>query len=60
MATNMLSYSVVGSKDTVQKGLEQILQKTKADELMVVGAIYDLEARIRSFELLSQIFNPNF
>jgi luciferase family oxidoreductase group 1 len=60
MATNMLSYSVVGSKESVQKGLEQILQKTKADELMVVGAIYDLEARIRSFELLSQIFNPDF
>ena len=30
------------------------MEATKADELMVVAAIWDHEARIRSFELLAQ------
>jgi len=30
------------------------MEATKADELMVVAAIWDHQARIRSFELLAQ------
>lgn len=52
MASHMLSYAVVGSEETVATGLKNIIQKTQADELMVVSSIYDVDARIRSFELI--------
>ena len=37
----MLKYAVVGSPETVRPGLEEIVELTGADELMVVSAIYD-------------------
>ena len=47
----MLSCSVVGSLDTVRRGLEAFAARTGADELMVTSQIYDHEARVRSYEL---------
>lgn len=49
----MLGRSVVGSPATVQKGLEELIRQTKADELMIVSDIYDHSARLHSFELIS-------
>jgi luciferase family oxidoreductase group 1 len=46
-----LSCSVVGSSETVQRGLEAFLAHTGADELMVTSQIFDHAARLRSFEL---------
>jgi luciferase family oxidoreductase group 1 len=54
MASHMLNYSVVGSPETVRKGLKEVYAQTNADELIVVGSIYDIEARIKSFELTYQ------
>ena len=48
---DMLSYSVVGSPATVRSGLEAILARTGADELMLASQIYDHAARLRSYEL---------
>jgi luciferase family oxidoreductase group 1 len=50
-----LSCSVVGSPDTVRAGLQSFVARTGADELMVTAQIYDHEARLRSFELTSEI-----
>jgi luciferase family oxidoreductase group 1 len=47
----MLSYSVVGSQETVRRGLEAIVARTGADELMLASQIYDHAARLRSYEL---------
>jgi luciferase family oxidoreductase group 1 len=47
--------AVVGSPETVQRGLEAFLRRTRVDELMVTAAIYDQRARLRSFELVAQI-----
>lgn len=55
MASHMLSYSVVGSKETIERGLEEVLKKTKADEIMAVTSIYDLNAKMRSLEILSEL-----
>jgi len=55
MASQMLAYSVVGSMDTVNKGLKKFIDVTKADELMIVGSIYDVDARIKSFEIISKL-----
>jgi luciferase family oxidoreductase group 1 len=48
---DMLSYSVVGSPATVRHGLEAIVARTGADELMLASQIHDHAARVRSYEL---------
>jgi len=53
-ASRMLEYSIVGSRETVREGLRQVLVETGADELMVVGAIHDDAARLRSYEILAE------
>lgn len=54
-ASNMLQCSFVGSADQVRAGLASFLGQTQADELMVVSAIHDHAARLRCYEILSQI-----
>ncbi|HRX89253.1 MAG TPA: LLM class flavin-dependent oxidoreductase [Steroidobacteraceae bacterium] len=55
LATQMLAYSVVGSPLEVRTGIEQVLRNTGADELMVVAAIHDTGARLRSYEILAEV-----
>jgi luciferase family oxidoreductase group 1 len=45
-----LRYAIVGSPDTVARGVEALLGETGADELMITAQIYDQDARRRSFE----------
>jgi luciferase family oxidoreductase, group 1 len=58
-ALRMLKYSVVGSPSTVRKGLEEFVATTKVDELMIVTSVYDLGARIRSYELLAETWRSD-
>jgi alkanesulfonate monooxygenase SsuD/methylene tetrahydromethanopterin reductase-like flavin-dependent oxidoreductase (luciferase family) len=51
----MLACTVVGSPDTVRRGLEAFLARTGADELMVSGTVFDHAARLRSYELLAEV-----
>jgi luciferase family oxidoreductase group 1 len=51
MLDQSLSCSVVGTPDTVRRGLEAFIARTGADELMVTGQIHDHSARLRSFEI---------
>jgi luciferase family oxidoreductase group 1 len=55
MIEQALSCSVVGSPDTVRRGLHSFVERTGADELMVTGQIYDHAARLRSFEIVAQL-----
>ncbi len=50
----MLAYSFIGSKETIKREIEQFLDQTGADELMVSTYIYDHEQRVRSYELLTE------
>ncbi|WP_196777371.1 LLM class flavin-dependent oxidoreductase [Candidatus Nitrosocosmicus hydrocola] len=50
-----LKYSFVGEPNTIKQGLESFLNRIYVDELMVVSHIYDHDARLRSFELLSTL-----
>jgi alkanesulfonate monooxygenase SsuD/methylene tetrahydromethanopterin reductase-like flavin-dependent oxidoreductase (luciferase family) len=52
----MLKYAFVGSPSTVRRGLEQFVEQTGVDEVMVVSAIFDHAARLRSYELLAEMF----
>ncbi|MDX7950959.1 LLM class flavin-dependent oxidoreductase [Lichenihabitans sp. Uapishka_5] len=54
-ASRMLHYSVVGSPETVRRGLQDFAAQTGVDELMVVSAIHDHTARLRSYEIVSQL-----
>lgn len=49
-----LSFSAIGSPATVRAQLEQFQQMTNADEIIVAAAIYDHQARLRSYELLAE------
>ena len=50
-----LRYSIVGSPDTVMKGLATLLAETAADELMITAQIFDQQARRRSFEIVAGV-----
>ncbi|MGA2097008.1 MAG: LLM class flavin-dependent oxidoreductase [Candidatus Acidiferrum sp.] len=54
-ASMTLLCSVVGSPQTVERGLDNFIEVTRPDEIIATAHIYDHAARLRSFELLSQI-----
>ena len=47
---------LVGSPSTVRERLEPMIAASQADELMVVSAIYDHEARKKSYSLIADAF----
>ncbi len=50
----MLAATAVGSPASVQKQLMAIVEQTRADELIVAGAVHSHAARLRSYELLAR------
>ena len=55
MAQDVLLFSVVGSAETVERGLRKIIDMTQADELILAAHIYDHKARMRSFEIAAEV-----
>jgi alkanesulfonate monooxygenase SsuD/methylene tetrahydromethanopterin reductase-like flavin-dependent oxidoreductase (luciferase family) len=53
-ASQMLDCSVAGSVRTVRDGLNAVVDRTGADELIVVSDVYDFERRLRSFALIAE------
>ncbi|MFD2530492.1 LLM class flavin-dependent oxidoreductase [Polaribacter marinaquae] len=51
----MLKYSFIGSKATVKAQVKTFLEETQADELIAVTNIYDIEDRIKSYQLFAEI-----
>jgi len=56
-ASRMLACSFVGSPDTVRRKLDGFVTSTGVDELMVASAIFEHQARLRSYELLAELRN---
>ena len=52
-AEHMLSCSIVGSPETVRIGMEAFVERTGADELMIVSNVFDHPARLRSYEIIA-------
>lgn len=50
-----LQLSMIGSPETVKKEIEKLLEETQVDEIMFNGQIYDHQARLRSFKIISDI-----
>ena len=55
MIGEMLAYTAAGSAETVRRGLEGIVDRTGADELMLTSQIYEHAARLRSYELAAGV-----
>jgi len=47
--------AIIGSPQTVQKKLEEFLEETQVDELMIVSNTYEHADRLRSYELLAEL-----
>ena len=54
-ASSMLACSFVGSRETVRRGLNEFVERTAIDEIMVASAIYDHHARLRSYEIVAEM-----
>jgi luciferase family oxidoreductase group 1 len=53
-ATRMLARSIIGSLDTVRKGMAALVEETGADELIVVSDVYEHSERLHSIELIAK------
>jgi luciferase family oxidoreductase group 1 len=51
----MLAASAIGAPGTVARQLGALIERTRANELIVATAVHDFTARLRSYELLSGI-----
>ena len=47
--------SILGSPETVKRGIDELITATAADELMITTMVFDPADRLRSFELVADI-----
>jgi luciferase family oxidoreductase group 1 len=55
---NVFRHSVIGAPQTVAKGLADFIAHYRPDEVIVAAQIFDHAARLRSFDILSQVTSP--
>ncbi len=51
--------SIIGSKETVKRKLETFLDESNADEIMVNAMVFDQAKRLRSYEIIAQLFSES-
>lgn len=49
--------SIIGNARTVKTKLDKFLAETNADELMINAMMYDHQARLRSYEIVADVWN---
>ena len=49
----MLTYTFIGSPETLKMKIQEFLDKTQVDEIMAASNIYDQSARLHSYEILA-------
>jgi luciferase family oxidoreductase group 1 len=52
----LFRYAVVGGPETVRRGVGEFVRATAVDELMTTAMIFDHAARLRSFEILMDVW----
>jgi luciferase family oxidoreductase group 1 len=55
LLNSVLSCAAIGSAETVRQQLNDFIQKTGADELMITSNIFDHQARVRSYEITASV-----
>ncbi|MFA5619507.1 MAG: LLM class flavin-dependent oxidoreductase [Weeksellaceae bacterium] len=53
---NFTACTFVGNKKTVETNLKSFVSDVPVDELMFTTYIYDIDAKLKSFELLAEVF----
>ena len=51
----MIKYTFIGGPEKIKKELENFIEITQIDELMVATAVYEHEARLDSYKILAQL-----
>lgn len=57
MVDQMMEASAIGDVEEVRRGLAAFLARTKADEIILAGGIFDLEARKRSLTIAMEAWS---
>jgi luciferase family oxidoreductase group 1 len=52
---SVLSCATIGSPETVRRGLQDFIDRTGANELMITSQMFDHGARLRSYEIAAQV-----
>jgi luciferase family oxidoreductase group 1 len=52
---SVLSCAAIGSPETVRRGLQDFIDRTGADELMITSQMFDHDDRLRSYEIAAQV-----
>jgi len=52
---SVLSCASIGSPETVQRGLQDFIDRTGANELMITSQMFDHGERLRSYEIAAQV-----
>lgn len=53
----MTACTFIGDKDTLIEQFSRFIREYEVDELMITGNIFDNTKRLRSYEILSEVFN---
>jgi len=53
---SQLGSSIIGSPETVKKGLQELLDSTQADELMITTSVFEHADRLRSYEIVADVW----
>ncbi len=59
VAQEMASRQIVGSPERVKARIEELAERTEADEVMITTFVHSAEARCRSYELVAGAMNLN-
>ena len=56
---NFVACTFVGNQKTAEENLKSFIADVPVDELMFTTYIYDIEKKLKSFELLAEVFQKN-
>ena len=54
---SQLSNTIIGTYEEVKASMERLISSTGADEIIINTATYDIEDRLRSYEIISKIIS---
>lgn len=55
MVEQQIGSSIIGSKETIREKIQKLIEATEVDEIMATASIFDLDARIKSFQLFASV-----
>lgn len=53
----MMAYTFIGNKQTLRDKLSKFISTTDVDELMIASHIFDIDAKLKSFNIIDEVAN---